>query len=35
MAIERARADANNGAISPEEIEARREAVRARAQTQN
>jgi len=35
MAIERARADANNGAISPQEIEARREAVRARAQTQN
>ena len=34
MAIERARADANNGAISPEEIESRREAVRTRAHNQ-
>ena len=34
MAIERERADANNGAVSAEDIEARREAVRARAHSQ-
>ena len=35
MAIERERADANNGSVSPQDIEARREAVRARAHTQS
>jgi enoyl-CoA hydratase len=34
MAIERERADANNAAVSAEDIEARREAVRARAHNQ-
>jgi len=35
MAIERARADASNGSVSAHDIEARREAVRARAQGQS
>jgi enoyl-CoA hydratase len=34
MVIERERADANNGAVSAQDIEARREAVRARAHNQ-
>jgi len=34
MAIERERADANNVSVSAEDIEARREAVRARAHNQ-